>query len=135
MARITRPLRGRLRVEVPFRRGDANYVLLREICGERTQVRYNRQQRCFEVARAHLGTLIDRLPAELGQPVEVVLHGAVQTKCVEACWRDARPETVWECECSCAGRFHGTGTPPPKDLGGGLYVDTNYTTYVHRVMP
>ncbi len=135
MARITRPLRGRLQVEVPYRRGAENYILLREICGEGTHVRYNRQLRCFEITRGRLPVLMDRLATELGQPVELVLHGAAQTHCVEACWRDAKPETAWQCVCSCAGWFHGSGQPPPKDLGGGLYVDTEYTTQVYTLMP
>ncbi len=43
-------------------------------------------------------------------------------------------ETRWACVCSCAGRFHGARTPPP-DLGGGLSVETEYTTETYTVWP
>lgn len=135
MARIVRPLHGRVQVEVPYRERGGNYTMLQEICGERTRPEWNPRRKCFEVARSHLGALLAQLPAELGIPVEVVLHGASQTTCVEACWRDASPETVWECVCSCAGKFHGTGVAPPKDLGGGLSVETEYTTESYTAWP
>jgi hypothetical protein len=134
MAKIVRPLHGRVRVWLPFRPGSGNYDLLKDMCGDLTRPEYNRDLRCFEVARAHLPTLLDRLPSELGQPVDVVLHGSSQTKCVEACW-NASPDSLWECVCSCAGRFHGTRTGPPKDLGGGLAVGTDHTTNTFTVFP
>jgi len=135
MARIVRPLHGRLQVHLPFRSGSGNYDLLHDICGDLTRPEYNRDRKYFEVARAHLGALIAQLPAELGGPVEVVLHGASQTRCVEACWRDAQPETVWGCECSCAGKFHGRGTPPPLEVDGGLFIETQYTTQTYTAWP
>lgn len=135
MARIGRPPHGRIQVELPYRERGGNYTLLQDICGERTRPEWNPRRRCFEVARGHLGALLAELPAEPGVPVEVVLHGASQTKCVEACWRDASPETVWECVCSSAGKFHGTGIAPPKDLGGGLSVETEYTTEIYTAWP
>ena len=135
MARIVRPLTGRLQVRLPFRQGSGNYELLHDICGQQTRPAYNRERRYFEVARNHLKHLVHELPAALGVPVEVELHGANQTLCVEACWSTASPESIWECVCSCAGKFHGTKVPPPKDLGGGLHVGTEYTTRVYTVWP
>ena len=134
MAKIVRPLDGRARVWLPFRSGSGNYDLLRGICGERTRPEYNPSLKCFEVARDHVAALVELLPGELGQPVEVELHGSTQTKCVEACWT-AKPETVFDCVCSCAGRYHGSQTGPPKDLGGGLAVETEYTTHVFTAYP
>lgn len=134
MAKIVRPVHGRVHVWLPFRPGSGNYDLLKAICGGLTRPEYNRSLRCFEVARTHLGALIEQLPRELAQPVEVVLHGSSQTKCVEACW-NASPDSIWECVCSCAGRFHGTGTGPATDLGGGLAVATDYTTNAFTIYP
>lgn len=135
MARIVRPLRGRLQVWLPFRQsGRGNFILLKQLCGERTQPKYNRALGCFEVARDHLPVLIERLPGMLGMPVELVLHGSTQTKCAEKCWT-AKPETYWDCECSCAGRFHGSVTGPPKQFGAGFGVETTYTTNVMTLHP
>lgn len=69
---------------VPYRRGRGNYYLLKEICGAQTHPEYNKALGCFKVARVHLGALLAQLPAELGQLIEVTLHGASQTRCVEA---------------------------------------------------
>ncbi len=135
MARIIRPRTGRLLLYLPFRANGGNYRLLRDICGERTKPEWNPTLKRFEVARAHLEALIARLPNELGASVHVELQGASQTKCVEACWRDAKQETWWQCVCSCAGRYHGTGTPPPKALPNGLYVATEYTSETFVVQP
>jgi hypothetical protein len=134
MARIVRPVHGRVQVWLPFRHGSANYDLLKDICGDLTRPEYNRSTRCFEVARHHLPALLDELPRALRQPVDVVLHGSTQTKCVEACW-NASPDSTWECVCSCAGRFHGTRSGPPKQVGPGLAVATDYTTHSFTLFP
>ena len=134
MARIIRPVHGKLRVTLPFRPDGANYGLLKAICGERTQPQWNHELKCFEVAREHLAKLIDQLPNEIGRPVEVVLYGAAQTKCVSACW-DANPATRWECVCSCAGANHGTGHPLPRQVSTDLSVGTEYTSMSYVVDP
>ena len=134
-ARIFRPLHGRARVWLPWRgSGSANYTLLKELCGDLTRPEYNRELKCFEVARAHLPTLIEHLPAELGQPLEVTLEGASQTPCVDACW-NASPHTVWDCVCSCAGEFHGQGAPPGTVVSPGIAIATQYTTHTFTVTP
>lgn len=38
------------------------------------------------------------------------------TKCVEACWKTASPDTAITCECSCAGSNHGSGHPLSKTV-------------------
>lgn len=134
MARIVRPVRGRAQVWLPYRSGNGNYELLREICGGLTRPEYDRASKCFLVAHAHVPDLMEELPRALGQPVQVVLHGSAQTRCVEACW-NASPDTAWDCVCSCAGRFHGTGTAPTKDLGNGRAVTTDYTTHTFTLHP
>lgn len=134
MASIVRPLRGRTKVKIPYQPGSGNRDLLKRICGEQTRPRYNRNEKCFEVAREHLRALIEQLPGELGTRVEVTLHGATQTTCVEACW-NASPETRWDCECSCAGQYHGEGVGPPLIVRDGLAVETEYTTHTFIVCP
>lgn len=129
MVRITRPVKGSLRVTLPYRDGGTNFDLLRGICGPGTHVRYNSKLRCFEVARVHLPKLIDELPAAVGTPVELVLHGAIQTTCVSACW-DADPDTWWQCTCSCAGENHGTRVPLATQISADLSVGTQYTSSV-----
>lgn len=134
MAQIIRPLKGKLQVTLPYRPGGANYGLLKAICGEQTRPEWNRERRHFEVAREHLVKLIDVLPDEIGQPVEVVLYGATQTKCVSACWA-ANPDTRWECVCSCAGGNHGTGHALPTQVSADLSVDTEYTSEKYLINP
>lgn len=56
----------------------------------------------------HTPKLINELAVLFGG-IRVVQHGGV-TLCVEPCW-NASPDTSWDCECSCAGRNHGTGHP------------------------
>lgn len=134
MVQIVRPVRGKLRVKLPYRPGGANYHLLKDICGGRTRPKWNRGLRCFEVAREHLVKLINRLPNEIGRPVEVILHGATQTKCVSACWA-ANPDTCWECVCSCAGANHGSGSPLPTQASADLSIETEYTSERYTVNP
>ena len=116
MAQIVRPVKGKLLVRLPYRPAGQNYGILKAICGERTRPEWNRDRGRSEVAREYLGRLIDQLPNEIDQPVEVVLHGAVQTRCVAKCW-DASPGTRWECVCSCAGANQGSRQPLPTSLG------------------
>ncbi len=134
MAQIVRPVKGKLQVRLPYRPGGSNYGLLKAICGERTRPEWNRERRCFEVAREHLVKLIDQLAYEIGSPVEVILHGATQTKCVSACWA-ADPRTRWECVCSCAGANHGTGHPLPTLASAELSIDTDYTSERYVAYP
>ncbi|UCN14607.1 hypothetical protein LFM56_17390 [Cellulomonas iranensis] len=134
MVRIVRPVRGRVRVWLPYQRGSGNYDLLKDLCGGLTRPEYNRALKCFEVAREHLPVLMDELPRRLGRPIEVTLQGASQTKCVDACY-GASPDTVWKCVCSCAGVYHGTGVGPPKHLADGLAVATEYTQHTFICYP
>jgi hypothetical protein len=134
MEQIVRPVNGRIRVMLPFQRGGANFRLLEAICGGRSGPEWNRELRCFEVPRAHLRKLIERLPDELGTAVQVVLHGARQTKCVSACW-GANPDSWWECVCSCAGANHGTGHPLAKQVAPDLSVSTDYTSTSYTLLP
>ena len=48
MAKIVRPVHGRVQVWLPFQRGSGNYDLLKELCGDLTRPQYNRRMGCFE---------------------------------------------------------------------------------------
>lgn len=134
MAQIVRPVKGKIQVSLPYRPGGENYGFLQAICGERSRPEWNRRGGYFEVARVHLAKLIDQLADEIGQPVELVLCGASQTKCVSACWA-ADPDTRWECVCSCAGANHGTGRPLPVQVSTDLSIDTDYTSERYLLKP
>lgn len=134
MAQIVRPVRGRVQVRLPYRPHGANYNLLHDICGEQTRPKWRSERGVFEVAREHLGKLIDELPNAIGRPVEVVLHGVTQTKCVSACWA-ARIDTRWECVCSCAGANHGSGHPLPVQPSADLSIENDYTTETYWIYP
>lgn len=75
-----------------------------------------------------------QLPRRLGQPVEVTLHGGGADP-VRGSLLQCVTNTVWECVCSCAGRFHGTRSGPPKQLADGLAVATDYTTHTFTCYP
>lgn len=134
MMQIVRPVKGKLRVTLPYQPPGVNRRLLKAICGKQTRPVWNAERRYFEVAREHLVKLIDVLPNKIGHPLEVVLHGATQTKCVTACWA-ANPDTRWECVCSCAGSNHGTGQPLPMQVSADLSVGTEYTAESYIVQP
>jgi hypothetical protein len=134
MAQIIRPVRGKVQVRLPYQPHGANYHLLQDVCGEQTRPKWRSELRVFEVAREHLTKLIDRLSAAIGEPVEVVLHGVTQTKCVSACWA-ASPDTRWECVCSCAGSNHGSGRPLPIQPSADLSIDNEYTTEIYWIYP
>lgn len=89
------------------------YEMLEDMIGatRRGQVKYDKQSRSFSVARSHTVELINGLVERFGK-VHVVQYGGAE-RCVEACW-NARPDTAWTCECSCAGRNHGTRSPLGK---------------------
>lgn len=133
MIMITRPLKGKLQIKLPYQKPPRNLNLLKDICGPRSRVTYN-QMGYFEIAPIHLQKLIVKLPSTLGERLEVDLYGAKQTKCVAKCW-DASSTTKWECECSCAGTNHGTGQPLDKQVSSDLSISTDYTVARYVIMP
>jgi hypothetical protein len=115
----------RTTVQLPFRNGDGNYQLLKDIRGEGTRPAYNPQTKLFEVARDYGDQLIHGLVDEF-RSVRVVIHGNSRTTCVSECW-DADPSNAWNCVCGCAGSNHGSGHPLGKEVKAGLSVENQHT--------
>jgi hypothetical protein len=108
---VTVTVRPGARTEIrglPWGRPGEGYEIIGEAirASRRGQVEY--AHGAFTVARSHTVELIEALAARYGR-VQVIHHGGL-TKCVAECWR-ARPDTAYECECSCAGANHGSKHP------------------------
>jgi hypothetical protein len=115
----------RTTVQLPFRSGDGNYQLLKDIRGQRTQPQYNRHTKLFEVARDGGDQLIEGLVDEFGK-IRVIIHGNSRTTCVSECW-GADPNNAWNCVCGCAGSNHGSGFPLGHEVAAGLSVENQHT--------
>lgn len=122
----------RASIQLPWRGSStANYDWLKEVCGERTRPLYDRQAKRFLVARPHAQHVLDALVDEFKQ-VLVVQYGHAATTCVEPCW-NARPDTVTDCECGCAGANHGSGSPIGREVKDGLSVSHELTRATYLV--
>lgn len=121
----------RTTVQLPFRRGDGNYQLLKDIRGPRTRPKYNRTTKLFEVARDNGDDLIKGLVEEFGT-VRVVIYGNTRTTCVAECW-GGNPDNAWNCVCGCAGSNHGSGYPLGVEVAAGLSVENQLTRAEYRV--
>lgn len=116
----------RASIALPWRGSpSANFEWLKQVCGTRTRPAYDRKSKRFLVARNHTKHVLDALVAEYGA-VEVTQYGNAKTTCVEQCW-DARPDTVTDCECACAGANHGSGGPMGNHVEEWLSVRYEYT--------
>ncbi|MCS6557322.1 hypothetical protein NYQ31_02800 [Curtobacterium flaccumfaciens] len=118
---VTVIIRPKQRTEIqhmPFEAKGAGYKILEDMIGasRRGQVEYSFSTRTWSVSRPHSNAVILGLAARYGR-VKVIQHGGVE-KCVEACWKSGHPEKAWECECACAGRNHGSGSPYRVNVGG-----------------
>ncbi|MEJ1116779.1 hypothetical protein WBN73_20935 [Paenarthrobacter sp. CCNWLY172] len=130
-AKVYRPLKGRTQIRLPYQPGGGNYALLKEVCGEATRPKYEKP--IFTVARNHTTAVIDGL-AERFDRVEVTLEGNAYSTCVSECWEKAKPETVADCVCGCAGRNHGTGEPEGAyTIAPGLVLESEVTTYTYVI--
>lgn len=124
---IFRPVTGRLVIRVPFAAGDSNFAMFHDICGSRTNVRYNKSAKTFEITATHLRKLVSGLLDRFGT-VELTTQYYSQQTCVEACW-NAKPKTADKCTCGCAGLNHGTGQPfKVSILDGSVSVQGEYST-------
>ncbi|WP_405216541.1 hypothetical protein [Agrococcus sp. Ld7] len=113
-------------VRLPYRKGGANYQLLKDIRGPGTrEPKWNAVEQAFEVPRANGDRLIVGLVEEFGR-ILVVVHGHRQVSCVSDCW-NASPATAWDCVCGCAGSNHGTGHPLGREVASGLSIEHQYS--------
>jgi len=128
---VLRPGR-RASIFLPWRdSSSANFIWLKEVCGQRTRPTYNATTKRFEVARKHAQYVLDALVEEYGK-VEVVQYGNIATTCVERCW-SANPNTVIDCECGCAGLNHGVGQPLGEEVTAGLSVQNDLVSATYIV--
>lgn len=92
---------GQLLVKLPY---DAtNRVWLRG--GEHRKPEWMPAQKCWRVPRAWLEALVYRLGLRYGQVYMIHPYRTRET-CAPACWNAIGVE----CECSCMGAHHGSGT-------------------------
>lgn len=103
----------------------ANFDWLKDVCGSRTRPEYDRDAKCFLVARQHTDHVIKALLGEYGS-VQVQQYGHQKIACIQQCW-DANPSTHLDCECSCAGYNHGSGHPLGVQVQPGLSVEHDYS--------
>lgn len=97
---VWRPRHGQVRVKLPY--ADGNRHWLRQTCGARTQVKFDRDGKHWLVARGHFRTVIEALAARFGE-VEVFVDQTVSTKCGPSC----QGAVGDECNCQCLGANHG----------------------------
>lgn len=101
-AAVWRPRRDRLRVKMPERRGEYDWLL--RVCGVHTRPEWDGKAKVWKVARVHLQPVIAAL-AEAHGEVRVIIDQVATTKCGPAC-QGARGD---ECSCQCLGDNHGIG--------------------------
>jgi hypothetical protein len=87
---------------MPYR--SDNRAWIREQLGA-VRPEWNGTLKRWEIAKEHLWPLVGALADRFGA-VEVYLEFSEHSRCDQRC-RDANPETVWDCVCSCLGENHG----------------------------
>lgn len=118
--------RERASISLPYRGNPhANYDWLKQVCGDLTRPVYDRQSKRFQVARTHVGHVLEALVEEFST-VHVSIYGNTRTTCVERCW-NAKLEAITDCECGCAGANHGSRGPMGKEVEQGLSVQHELT--------
>lgn len=101
---------------LPYEGKGAGYWILGDMFGASRRGQVDYAGGVWSVSRPHTNDVIQGLADRYGR-VKVIQHGGLD-KCVEACWHRGNPETAWLCECSCAGRNHGSGMPYEHTVGG-----------------
>ena len=84
-----------------------NYDWLRD--DHQRKPKWDSKFKCWEVPNTWLDDLIRRTLKRFGR-VYVIQPYKEQQKCAPACWN----ATGFECECSCMGENHGSGSPNGK---------------------
>lgn len=125
MISIVRPLKGPLRIRLPYRPKYANRSLLEQACESHARVKYIGAG-TFTAPRSRLRQILDAIRHEFHQSVILELHGATQTSCDYRCW-SANPDTWMDCECHCAGSNHGSGAPFETQPSPTFSIHTDYT--------
>lgn len=124
------PKYSRAELYLPWKGGpSANFKWLKTVCGDSTRPQYDKKKKKFLVARTHTNVVLDALVEEFGR-VKVRHFGYQKEACVEQCW-NAKPENYLQCECSCAGKNHGSGSPMGKEVSEGLSIQGEYVLHAY----
>lgn len=129
VATVVRPVRGRVRVRLPF--APDNRAMLKRWCGSGTRPEW--RGGAWHVGRDHLEQILTGIARERCCAVTIHLEHATQTKCTASCW-GAQPRTTWSCVCSCGGRNHGNGAPEISNGETGV-VGTEYFWECYELWP
>lgn len=113
-----RPNGKRTEIEnMPWEGKGGGYKVLDELISASRRGQVDHNKGVWSVSRHHTNAVILGLAARYGR-VKVIQYGGTEM-CVEACWKSGYPENAWECECSCAGKNHGSGMPYRVTVDGG----------------
>lgn len=102
----TRHLVGKVMLSLPINRGEGRSIRpwLHAVLGDRAQLSFNYETKCWEVARAHLGAARDAIVERYGLCDVSTENVVSQThQCDDRCQDAEGPD----CTCSCGGEFHG----------------------------
>lgn len=101
---------------LPFTGKGAGYSTLGGMFGATRRGQVGYEDGVWSVSPAHTDKVVFGL-AKLYGRVRVIQHGGLE-KCVQQCWEKGNPEKALECQCSCAGRNHGSGHSYDYTVGG-----------------
>ncbi|MGO4649181.1 hypothetical protein AB4305_30190 [Nocardia sp. 2YAB30] len=102
-----KPAETRLWVMMPYdptKPPNYNRSWMQSVLGGRKDLVWNKPMKRWEVARTHLWTLARAMADRFGE-AEVMLEFNTTERCSDSCRRATIP--VYECVCSCLGRYHG----------------------------
>lgn len=119
MSVVTVLIRPKSRTEIrgmPYEGNGAGYTILGDMFGASRRGQVGYAAGVWSVSRPHTNAVILGLASRYGR-VKVIQYGGVEM-CVETCWKKGLPDNAWLCECACAGRNHGSGTPYKVTVGG-----------------
>lgn len=105
--RVVLPVRGRIFVRMPYRKGNRDWI--KQVTGKKTRPDWNRDRQRWEISRAHLGIILKALLFRFD-----VVDFFREYKTTQRCDIRCLSATGHDCECSCMGKHHGS-----KASGGG----------------
>jgi hypothetical protein len=122
-ATVFRPVKGKVRVRIPYRLGNRAFL---KGSGITRGIEWDGSRGLWLVPRSRLQDLLDHLTTVYD--VDVYIDGSAQQKCDIRCAQ----ATGIECECSCAGANHG-GLNAWMQVTDTLLVNTTTTRTHFRI--
>lgn len=99
---VARPVEGRVAIKMPYARN--NRAWLKDVLGSRIRPEWDKENRCWWVARNHFGAVVEAMRDRLGR-IDVYVDFRGVERCDTRC-KNARSR---ECDCQCLGKHHGEG--------------------------